>query len=291
MKAAETMKKIFFLTFFTLGLITAAPAYAANVITIERECVFVEDIFPGIGIKDQVFCGLNYGETKKVSVQLATHIIGKYNIKAAPGEAYFHRKGRKITQDELELKIYEALSRFYPNAELQIDRIRIQGDIYTAENGDFSVEITNPRIGGMFGKLNNGFKEMGFTLYVKGFMDAYVTTDRVRKGASVERTVRKERVELARLRGEPVSDPTGLVASRNLGTGVPLTSETVSEQPELPEGAAIKIIYNGNGFHLEARGILQEDAFSGSIVKIKNTDSGKIVTAKYQGGRVAVVNF
>jgi flagella basal body P-ring formation protein FlgA len=281
------MMRLFLNALFILCLMTV-PAYAANVINIDRECILVEDIFPGIGIKDQVLCGLDYGETKKVSVQLATHIIGKYNIKASPGEAYFHRKGKKISQSDLEAKLYEALAVFYPNAELQIDKIRIQGDIYTAEDGKFSVEITNPRIGGMYGKLNNGNKDIGFTLYVKGFMDAYVTTDRIRKGDTLDKNLRKE---LSRLRGEPILDTTGYVASRNLGAGVPLTTETVVEQPELPEGAAVKIIYIGNGFRLEARGILQEDARTGSIVKIKNTDSGKIVTGKYQGDRIAIVNF
>ncbi|MGE4496946.1 MAG: flagellar basal body P-ring formation chaperone FlgA, partial [Deferribacterales bacterium] len=266
-------------------------AHAANVITVENECVTVEDIFPNIGIKDQVFCGLDYGETRKLSTQLAAHIINKHNIKAAPGEAYFNRKGKKIDQTEIEAKIYEKLSLIYPHAELQIDKIRIQSDIYTGADGRFSIDIPNPRIGGMYGRLNNGFKEIGFTVYVKGYMEVFVTTDRIRKGDSIANYVKTEKVELSRLRGEPVADVEGLIAVRGIGAGVPITGEYVSEQPDLPEGAAVRLVYSGGGLRLEARGILQENAFSGNIIKVKNADSGKIVTAKYQGGRTAVVNF
>ncbi len=286
------IRKIVALTLLAVFMAAASfSAHAANVITIEKECVTVEDVFPNIGIKDQVFCGLDYGETRKLSTQLATHIINKYNIKAAPGEAYFNRKGKKIEQPEIEAKIYEKLSQIYPHADLQIDKIRIQSDIYTAENGKFSVDISNPRIGGMYGRLNNGFKEIGFTVYVKGYMEVFVTTDRIRKGDNVANYVKTEKVELSRLRGEPVASVEGLIATRNIGAGVPLTGEFVSEQPDLPEGAAVRLVYKGSGIHLEARGILQENAFSGNIIKVKNADSGKIVTAKYQGGRTAVVNF
>ncbi|QAR32252.1 flagellar basal body P-ring formation protein FlgA [Geovibrio thiophilus] len=288
------MKAKTIMTLFLFSVLTAAAsfsAHAANVISIENECVTVEDIFPNIGIKDQVFCGLDYGETRKLSVQLATHIINKYNIKAAPGEAYFNRKGRKIEQTEIEAKIYERLSQIYPHAELQIDKIRIQSDIYTAEDGKFSIDISNPRIGGMYGRLNNGFKDTGFTVYVKGYMEVFVTTDRIRKGDTVENYIKTEKVELSRLRGEPITNPEGLIATRGIGAGVPLTGEFVSEQPDLPEGAAVKLVYKGSGMQLETRGILQENAFSGNVVKVKNADSGKIVTAKYQGGRTALVNF
>ncbi|GAB1535826.1 hypothetical protein ADMFC3_14570 [Geovibrio sp. ADMFC3] len=287
----KAMKTALFSLFFLIITAASFSAYAANVITIENECVTVEDVFPGIGIKDQVFCGLDYGETRKLSVQLATHIINKYNIKAAPGEAYFNRRGKKIQMSEIEAKIYDRLSQIYPNAEIQIEKIRIQSDIYTDDSGRFSIDISNPRIGGMYGRLNNGFKEVGFTVYVKGFIEVFVTTDRIRKGDLIANNIKVEKVDLSRLRGEPITNPEGLIAVRGLGAGVPLTSEYVSEQPDLPEGAAVRLVYNGSGLHLEARGILQENAFSGSIIKVKNADSGKIVTAKYQGGRTAVVNF
>lgn len=288
----ETLKiSLTVMVFVLLTALASFSAYAANVILIEKDCVTVEDVFPGIGIKDQVFCGLDYGETRKLSVQLATHIINKYNIKAAPGEAYFNRKGRKIAESEIEEKIYEKLAEIYPRAELQIDKIRIQSDVYTSENGKFSIDITNPRIGGMYGKLNNGFKEIGFTVYVKGYMEVYVTSDRIRKGETVKQNLKLEKVELSRLRGEPVTEPEGLIAVRNIGTGVPLTSDYVSAKPDLLEGSSVRLVYNGQGLRLEARGILEENAFQGNIVKVKNADSGKIVSARYQGERTAVINF
>lgn len=279
---------IFF--FFIFALAFAQKAVAANIIFIESDCVMVEDVFPGIGIKDQVFCGIDYGETRKLSVQLATHIINKYNIKASPGEAYFSRRGKKVETSEIEAAIYEKLSRLYPTAELQIEKIRIPSDIYTAENGRFNVEISNPRIGGMYGKLNNGFKDIGFTVFVKGYMDVFVASERIRKGEPISRYIKTERVDLARVKGDPITDGEGLIASRNIGAGTPITGDLVSEIPDMPEGAAIILVYNENGINLEARGILQENAYTGSIVKVKNADSGKIITARYIGNKRAVVN-
>jgi flagella basal body P-ring formation protein FlgA len=291
-RSYEILKIILTMAVFAMLTLWATfSAYSAQIIPVTGECVTVEDIFPGIGIRDDVVCGMDYGETRKINVQMASHIIARYNINAQAGEAYFIRKGRKITEQEIEARIYRKLYEIYPAAQLEIDKLRIQGDVYTAENGNFSIDITKPRIGGMYGTLNNGFKDIGFTVSVKGYKEVYVTSARIKRGEPVEGSLRRETVDLGRIRGEVVEDPAGLMAVRNIGAGVPLTSEYVAEKPDLAEGSSVKLVYKTDKLSLEVKGILQEDAHAGSVVKVKNADSGTIISAKYEGGRIAVANF
>jgi len=116
-------------------MICSLTAFAENVIVIDSECIMLEDIFPGIGIKDDIYCGLDYGEEKIVNRQMAMYVINKYKIEGArPGEVTFRRKGTLLTEDKLVRDISDLLQVMYNGLEVEVSGVRMGRDFYYSES-------------------------------------------------------------------------------------------------------------------------------------------------------------
>ncbi|ADD69238.1 flagella basal body P-ring formation protein FlgA [Denitrovibrio acetiphilus DSM 12809] len=277
-----------------MGLIfvcTVLSVSANDVIVIDSECIMLEDIFPGIGIKDDIYCGLDYGEERTINRQMSMYIINKHDIVGAqPGEVTFRRKGTLLTEDRFKSDVQDLLSVMYGSMDIEIGSIRMGRDFYYSEKDGYNIDMPKGRFGNVSVSIDNGVRRYNYTINLKAFQDIYVTSSSIRKGEDVSGRVQKERYELSRVHGEPVKDPSGMIATKNLSSGRPLTLGDVMMKPDAFEGTTVLLVYRSGALNVTTSGELQEDAYIGKNVRVKNTASGKIVRGRYEQGRKVVVN-
>jgi len=251
----------------------------------------LEDIFPGIGIDDDVFCGLSYGEEKTVNRQMSMYIINKYNIVgASPGEVTFRRKGTVLTEDRFKKDIQDLLSVMYGDIDVEIGRIRMGRTFYYSEEKGYDIDLPKNRFGNVSVSVDNGMTKYNYTVNLAAFDDIYVAKSSIKKGQDIAGLVHKERYELSRVRGEAITSPEGYIATRNISTGRPVTTGDVMKKPDAFEGSTVQIVFNSGGLNVSTTGELEEDAYIGKNVRVKNSNSGKIIRGTYIEGRKVLVN-
>jgi flagella basal body P-ring formation protein FlgA len=283
------MLKRLLIVFFLL--VTIIPAEAENVIVIDSECIKLENIFPDIGIDEDVFCGLDYGEEKVINRQMAMYIINKYDIKGArPGEATFRRSGVLLTEDRLRSDIESLLGLMYGEVDVEVGNIRMNRDFYISPDMKYDIDIPQNRFGNVPIHVDNGNKKYSYTVSLRAFKEIYVTTSSIRKGESIKGKVSLFRVDLSKVRGEVIDSPDGLIATRNIGTNRPVTTNYVMKRPDAFEGTSVLIIYKSGGLSVSTTGELLDDAYLGKNVRVKNTASGKIVRGVYSENRKVIIN-
>jgi flagella basal body P-ring formation protein FlgA len=271
--------------------LTVFSAFADDAILIDTECVMLEDIFPGIGIKDEVACGLDYGEEKTINRQMSMYIINKYNIVGArPGEVTFRRRGVELTEERFQKDIADLLSVMYGKIDVEIDRIRMGRPFYYSEADGYNIDLPRNRFGNVSVSVDNGIRKYNYTVTLTAFGDVYVAGSSIKKGQDIEGLVHKERFELGRIHGDPVKDVKGYIAIRNISAGRPITTGDVIQKPDAFAGSTVQIVYNSGGLNVSTSGELEEDAYIGKNVRVKNATSGKIVRGTYAEGRKVFVN-
>lgn len=88
-----------------------------------------------------------------------------------------------------------------------------------------------------------------------------------------------------------ISEVVGMRAIRPIGKGNIMKAGHVDDKVSVRKGDTIMIIARRGNLKLTARGIAVEDGSLGSDVKVENSISGKIITAKIIGPGEAAVNF
>lgn len=272
-------------------MLMSFSAYAGDAIVIDSECVKLEHIFPGIGIDDDVYCGLDYGEEKVINRQMAMYIINKHNIQGArPGEVTFRRKGTLLTEDRFVKDVTDMLSVMYGRLDVEIGSVRMGRDFYFSDKEGYTLDIPKGRFGNVSVSVDNGIRKYSYSVHLTAYKEIYVASGTIRKGEDVAGRVALERHDLSRVRGEPVTDPEGYIATRNISSGRPVTTGDVMKKPDAFEGTTVNIIYSSGGLNISTSGELMEDAYAGKNVRVKNTASGKIIRGTYAEGRKVFVN-
>ncbi len=261
------MYKSLVLIVMLISSFISARAYDA--IVIDSECIMLEDIFPEIGIKDEVFCGLGgYGEEKTVNRQMAMYIINKHNIQggARAGEVTFKRRGTLLTEDKFKSDIQDILSVMYGDLDIEIGTIRMGGrPFYYSESKGYDIDVPKNRFGNVSIAIDNGMRKFNYTVNMKAYKEIYVSKSSIKKGGSgVENLVALERYDLSKVRGEPIDDPAGYIASRNISIGRPVTTGDVIKRPDAFEGSTVAIVFNNGQLNVTTGGgELLEDAYIG----------------------------
>jgi flagella basal body P-ring formation protein FlgA len=267
------------------------PLYAAEPITIDSECVMLEDIFPGIGIKDEVFCGLDYGETKVINRQMTMYIINKHNIQGVrPGEVAFRRSGTLLTEDRLRRDMTDLLSVMYGEIDVEITGVRMGREFYFSDKEGYSLDIPKGRFGNVSVGVDNGIRRYNYTANLTAYKEIYVSKGSIRKGDDIDNLTGLERYDLSKVRGEPIDDPKNLIAVRNISAGKPVTTADVMVKPDALAETTVSIVYDSGSLSVATTGELMEDAYIGKNVRVKNTSSGKIVRGVFLEGRKVLVN-
>ncbi|MGE4318872.1 MAG: flagellar basal body P-ring formation chaperone FlgA [Deferribacterales bacterium] len=280
--------------FLLVAFFSAAAVFSANAATllIDSECVTLRDIFPAIGINDDIFCGLDYGQEKIINRQMSLYIINKYGIRGAqPGEVTFKRRGYLITEDRLKEDLKNQLAVMYPEMDVEVDTVRMSREFYTAEDQKYTIDIPVQRFGNISVTLDNGFKKSNYSVSITAFKDLYVTTAPVKKGEEIADKVALFRTDLSKVHGDPITSPQGFVARQNISSARPVTTSVVERKPDAMKDTSVTIVYKSNGLEIFASGVLQEDAYEGKIVRVENTASGKIIRGEYKQGRRVFVNI
>jgi len=283
------IKKVYAVIILAMLLTFSAQA---KTVEIEDRCIRIADIYPATGNMSKIYCGIDYGESKKVGVMLSKYIIDKYELKkASPDEFIIKRKGIMLNEMTLKKMIANRLKERHPDMQFTLERLRITKNISAKDAGDVSVIIPKNRFGTTAVTVDNGFKKSSVTVFIRPYKEGYVLTKRVNKGETFRGKVEKKWIDLTRIRGTLLKTTEGLIADRNMSKGKPLTEMMTSKKPAQVSGTPVRIVYKTETLSVETKGILEQDAFVGKIVRIKNIDSGKIVSAKYLGNKTAQTNF
>lgn len=277
-----------------LGLMFFAGVFsvsASDAIVIDSECIMLEDIFPAIGIKDEVYCGLSYGEEKTINRQMTMYIINKHKIAGArPGQVTFKRKGTLLTSDKFKSDVSDLLTVMYGDMDIEIGTIRMGRPFYYSPVNGYDINIPKNRFGNVSISVDSGMRRYNYTVNLKAFKEVYVAKGSIKKGQDIAGLVGLERTDLSKLRGDAITETEGYIASRNISSGKPVTTNQVMRKPDAFKGSSVRIEFKSGGLNITTGGELQEDAYIGKNVRVKNTTSGKIVRGTYASGRKVVVN-
>ncbi|MCB2082404.1 MAG: flagellar basal body P-ring formation protein FlgA, partial [Rickettsiales bacterium] len=97
-----------------------------------------------------------------------------------------------------------------------------------------------------------------------------------------------------RVNGDMVLEPESLLsmqAARSLVPGRPVRSSDVTEPVMVERGATVTMTFATQNMELRALGEAMEDGKKGEVIKVRNTESGKVVFAKVEGPSMLKVNF
>jgi len=282
------MSRVLLLLIF---LLTASVSFAENVITIDSGCVRLKNIFPNVSEDADIFCGLDYGQTKSINRQMSLYIINKYNIQGArPGEATFRRSGVLLTKDRLQDDIRSLLDIMYSDTEVEIGNIRMSRNFYISPDMNYDIKIPQNRFGNVSISVDNGIRKFNYTVNLKAYKEVYVASSTIKKGEGVKGKISLRRMDMSRIRGEVITNPENLIASRNISQDRPVLLSQVVQRPDALKGSAVVIVYRSNGLNLSTTGELVEDAYIGKNVRVRNSTSGKIVLGKFSRNRKVIIN-
>lgn len=270
--------------------IIACVCQAANVVTIDKDCITLQDIFPSLSGNDEIFCGLDYGQEKTINRQMSAYIINKYGVKGAqPGEVTFRRSGTLLTESRLKEDIKNQLSMMYPGMDIDIDNVRMGRDYFIPDNGQYTLDIPQNRFGNLMINVDNGVRKYTYSITLTAYKNVYVTNGPIRKGDPLDGRVTVMRTDITHMRGDAVTDIKGYIARMNIGAGRPVINGMVEKRPDALKNTQVNIVYNNGVLEINATGKLLDDAFIGESARVENSDSGSVLRGIYQGNRTVLI--
>ena len=113
------------------------------------------------------------------------------------------------------------------------------------------------------------------------FENVLVTSDRIKRQSPITADKYEvERREVTQLTEKPLSSPEDLAgkwARRNIGKGQVLTSGMLEMIPDVNPGSKVSILYKTSAFEITALGIVMEPGYRGDVIRVKNSQSRKII--------------
>jgi flagella basal body P-ring formation protein FlgA len=254
---------------------------AAEVFQTEKDCVKLSDIL-SVSSEREIICGLNYGETIKISKSRIANLLSREKIKYNNfklTDINIKRTGVKLSNQIIKNKIIEVYKKNFPNTKFTVNKIKILRDIYAKDKDSFKLAIKNLKFGSSYGIIDNGVKKERVYFIIEAFKKIYVTTNKIYKGQELNDITLKE-MNVTKLRFTPIENPSLFIAKRNIAPNKPLTMEYVIKKPINFKGDIVEIIYKSKNIYIETKGVLENNAYLNERVKVKNIDSGKSVYAR-----------
>lgn len=207
-----------------------------------------------------------------------------------PATVEIERQGTVITPEVLLPHVSESLRK---DAQLDVQvREVTMPNAHSIPVGDtrFEIERLGEPQGGKvplrIAALVNGLQSARFlaTAIVDDWREIPVLNKAVERGMLIQ----PEDVELVRLNlhkqptdvAANVSEVLGRRAKSRLGAGTTIRRSLVDVPPLVPQGKRVKMIFQKGGLQATATGIVLEDGFEGSIIKVRNDRSRRVVQAK-----------
>lgn len=284
------MKKLLIIT--TLILFSFSYAFAQKEITINEECVYLDELTASHVPHNKVQCGITAGSKVTVSKDIIQQHINEAGINGTViADVVVFRQWEKLSYDKVAELIKNEYAAAYPDVEISIEQIRIPDNLYDINDGRLQISCDTTKLGAAYAEARIENSKYQIYYYVKGYKEAYVTKERVKAGDSLAGKVIKEKVDVTNIKSELVTDAESMAANRAMPVGKILTTDLVSTRPALKKGEAVKIIVSNGTLHIETQGVVEENAMPGKKVLVRNTASQKVITASYVGNGVVKAEF
>lgn len=284
------MKK--FPIIIALILFSFSYAFAQREITINEECVYLDELTASHVPHNKVKCGIEAGKKVTISKDIIQKHINEAGIKGTViADIIVFRQWEKLSYDKVAKLIKEEYAKAYPNVEISIEQIRIPDNLYDIDNGNLKLTVDTAKLGSSYAEVRMENSKYQIYYYVKGFKDAYITKERVKAGQSLADRVTVEKVDITNIKGELVKDMNNAAAAKNMPAGKILTTDLISEKPALKKGEAVKIVVSNGILYIETQGVVEENALPGKKVLVRNIASQKVITASYLGNGVVKADF
>ncbi|MCA1928043.1 MAG: flagellar basal body P-ring formation chaperone FlgA [Calditerrivibrio sp.] len=275
---------------FSIFLLSFLEAFC-SIYEIDRDCFSLKDIDSSF-IDRKIFCKLNFGEERKVSINLIKGMLPKSEHSKIPDETFIivKRRGVVLTNEDLKELLSEELKKISSDIRFEIVKLNSGVQVVAEEKDKLSVKLPENYMGTTYFTVNNGVRDYNVFAYIKGYKKVYVSSEKIKKGEPLtEKTVLKE-IDITNVKEDLLDSVEHLVANQNIPKNRIISRKIVTDVPEKSKGDRVKIVYQSDTIRLETEGIILEDAHNNSIVKVKNVNSDKILLGKYKDGKVYVGN-
>lgn len=265
----------------------------AEEIYINGDTLYLENII-GAKIKEPVLSNLNIGDRVIVPKERIRSILYRMNLLDKYSE-YIQdytviRKGDLLNEDEIKELILANLRKNFPDMEFKVEKISYNNNIYYQDKNALKVNLPKLSFGSTYIDLYNGFKTYSLYAYIRAFKETYVAKSNINNNAPLKGNVGLEKAEVTNNYNNLVKGVDNLITRKSIKKGEPILNQYTKEKPDLKRNSSVRILYKSNYITVETTGILKEDAFLNKSVKIENPSSKKIISAKYIGNGIAVVN-
>ncbi len=89
-----------------------------------------------------------------------------------------------------------------------------------------------------------------------------------------------------------IAEAFGLRLTTSVGPGNVLTTQNVAKAPLVMKGEPVTILASGSGFNISMPGKAEEDGFEGTLISVRNTQSGVLLKGRLGAGKiVAIASF
>lgn len=284
------MKK--FLLIILMLLLSTGFAFAQKYVTITEDCVYLDELTASHIPHNKVECGIKAGSEKLITKDVIQSHLDSTGIKGTVlNDVLVAREWEKLSYEKVSEYIKNEYKKAYPDMKIVVDQLRISEDIYDNPDIKMNISCDTSKLGGGYAQVRLGNNKYQIYYYVKGYKDAYVTTERIKAGDSLAGKIKKVNVEVTNLKNELVDNAESLAASRAVPAGKVITADIVQEKPALKKGEAVKIVVSNGILHIETQGVVEENAMPGKQVLVRNLTSQKVISGSYIGNGIVKANF
>lgn len=284
------MKK--FLLIILMLLLSTGFAFAQKYVTITEDCVYLDELTASHIPHNKVECGIKAGSEKLITKDVIQSHLDSIGIKGTVlNDVLVAREWEKLSYEKVSEYIKNEYKKAYPDMKIVVDQLRISEDIYDNPDTKMNISCDTSKLGGGYAQVRLGNNKYQIYYYVKGYKDAYVTTERIKAGDSLAGKIKKVNVEVTNLKNELVDNAESLAASRAVPAGKVITADIVQEKPALKKGEAVKIVVSNGILHIETQGVVEENAMPGKQVLVRNLTSQKVISGSYIGNGIVKADF
>lgn len=284
------MKK--FLLIILMLLLSTGFAFAQKYVTITEDCVYLDELTASHIPHNKVECGIKAGSEKLITKDVIQSHLDSTGIKGTVlNDVLVAREWEKLSYEKVSEYIKNEYKKAYPDMKIVVDQLRISEDIYDNPDIKMNILCDTSKLGGGYAQVRLGNNKYQIYYYVKGYKDAYVTTERIKAGDSLAGKIKKVNVEVTNLKNELVDNAESLAASRAVPAGKVITADIVQEKPALKKGEAVKIVVSNGILHIETQGVVEENAMPGKQVLVRNLTSQKVISGSYIGNGIVKADF
>lgn len=273
------MARIFCILIF---LLFSSNVFAVKVLTISDSCIRLNDLYPGLSARD-IVCNLNFGDERRISKERIKNILSIEGVNPENSviESFrVTRYGKIVTDTDLKVRIFTILKAKYPAHRIEIIKFKKHNDIFTDAEGFLDISIAGSNFGSLYVNVSNGIKNYRVYLYAKAYLPVYITTDKVKKGELFFSNIEKKEMDVTSIRHRIIQNPKEYIARRNIPSNKIITSNYVVPKPINFAGDHVSLIYKTKTISIATAGVLEENAYIGKRVQVKNIKSGQIIHAK-----------